>query len=110
MLFGTEEVVNASPTTLLYHRRRRVQFGDLAISYLEGYQVGAVRTGIFQTNGSTGAEFVAADQQQEVDRSPHIELVFPRNVNGVVVMPQRPSPERGFWRQFETQLGALVGL
>ena len=61
-----------------------------------------MRAGVFETDSRAGVKFVAADQQQEIDRSPHIELVFPGNMNGVVVMPQRPSPERGFFRQFET--------
>ena len=95
MLFRTEEVIDHSPATPLHENCRRVHLNDLPVQDFNRYQIAAVGAGIFDFDRLARLESFVADQQQEVDRSPHIEFVFAPGDNSVIVMPQRPTPDFG---------------
>lgn len=87
VLFRTEEIIDRSATTPLDEDRRRVHFDNLAVEHFNVDQIRAVGAGIFNLDGYARFKNIVADQQQEVNRSPDIEFVFTRHIDGVIVVP-----------------------
>ncbi len=73
MLFRTEEVVDASATTVERVDGRWFRFGQLRVLDGEREAIEAVRTGVFDVEPVVLMD--AADQQHEVNRSGDVEDV-----------------------------------
>ncbi len=81
--------------------------GDLPVVDLHVDRKPAVRTGVF--NGDLFVfVVVAVDQQQKVDRSPHVEGSLPLDPHRMEIVAQRPSPRLVISDQGKSQCVARV--
>lgn len=85
MLLRTEEVIPASGAAAPEIQRLRISGSDLASDEGDAECLGTLGTAI--VDGEIGLRIVAVDQQQEVDRSRHVEGRLAFNPDGVRLEP-----------------------